>query len=145
MSDDRNVPKGKARPKTKSDGRRPERVASRVREALAFILSKDLTDPRLALINIARVEATPDLAMVRVGITVLGDDEAQKKANDAVTILTSIAPSLRARLAPSLGMRHVPKLVFKPLRADGGARLEQLLEEISQELRGGSKAKESVE
>ena len=101
MSDERNGPKGKARPKTKSDGRRPERVASRVREALAFILSKDLTDPRLALINIARVEATPDLAMVRVGITVLGDDEAQKKANDAVAILTSIAPSLRARLAPS--------------------------------------------
>lgn len=134
--------KAKPRGKGKSDGRRPERVSARVREELALILARDLSDPRLALINIARVEATPDLSLVRVGVTVLGDDNEQSKAADAVKVLSTIAPALRAKLAPVLGMRHVPKLLFKPLRADGGARLERLLDEVARELAVSEKSKD---
>ncbi len=131
----------KSKTKVKSDGRRPERVAARVREELALILARELSDPRLALINIARVEASADLASVRVGVTVLGDDDKQTRANSAAKVLISIAPTLRAKLAPALGMRHVPKLTFQALRADGGARLEQLLEEVAAELAKSDKPK----
>lgn len=124
------------------DRRRPERVASRVREELASILTRDLADPRLSLIVIARVAATDDLSMVRVGISSLSDDGAQTQAKAAVKVLTSITPTLRAKLAPKLGMRRVPVLKFVVASAgDEVGRLDSLLAEVSHELKAPAKPK----
>jgi ribosome-binding factor A len=116
------------------DRRRPERVASRVREELAAILTRDMADPRLSLIVITRVRATDDLSQVRVGIASLDDDASQSHAKTAVKVLASITPSLRAKLAPKLGMRRVPVLQFAVASAeDAEGRLDALLAEVSQE------------
>jgi ribosome-binding factor A len=116
------------------DRRRPERVASRVREELAAILTRDMADPRLSLIVITRVRATDDLSQVRVGIASLDDDASQSHAKTAVKVLASITPSLRAKLAPKLGMRRVPVLQFAVASAeDAEGRLDALLAEVSQD------------
>jgi ribosome-binding factor A len=123
------------------DRRRPERVASRVREELASLLTRELADPRLSLVVISRVHATDDLSMVRVGITTLDDDASQAHAKAAVKVLASITPSLRAKLAPRLGMRRVPVLQFVvATSADEAGRLDSLLAEVSHELKGGKGA-----
>ncbi len=127
------------------DRRRPERVASRVREELASILTRDLADPRLSLVVIARVTATDDLSQVRVGISSLDDDEKQSHAKSAVKVLASIGPSLRAKLAPKLGMRRVPTLQFVVASAgDAVGRLDALLAEVSQEVKKAPAATKSA-
>ena len=130
--------------KTKiDDRRRPERVASRVREELAVVFVRDLADPRLANVVLSRVDATDDLSLVRLALTVLGDDEAQSHAKAAVKVLKSITPSLRAKLAPRLGMRRVPSLEFRVLStADAATRLDSLLAEVSREVRAPEKKSE---
>jgi ribosome-binding factor A len=132
--------------KTKTDDRRrPERVASRVREELAAILARELADPRLSRVVLARVDATDDLSLVRVALTVLGDDERQTQANSAVKILGPLTPTLRARLAPRLGMRRVPVLQFRVLAAgDAATKLDSLLAEVSQEIRASSRKDEGT-
>jgi ribosome-binding factor A len=117
------------------DRRRPERVASRVREELTALLARELEDPRLSRLVIARVRATDDLSIVRVAVSVLGDDEAQSAAHAAAKVLASITPSLRAKMAPKLGMRRVPALQFQvALTHDADARIDSLLAEVSREL-----------
>jgi ribosome-binding factor A len=127
----------KAMAKSKTDDRRrPERVASRVREELAALLSRDLADPRLSLVVLARVTATDDLSLVRVGVKVLGDDPGQASAKAAARVLKEITPTLRAKLAPKLGMRRVPALEFRVLlEGDEATRLDALLAEVSREVR----------
>lgn len=120
------------------DRRRPERVASRVREELASLLTRDLADPRLSLIVISRVHATDDLSLVRIGIASLDDDASQSHAKAAVKVLSSIAPAIRAKLAPKLGMRRVPTLQFVvSTSADEAGRLDALLAEVSHDLKDG--------
>jgi ribosome-binding factor A len=123
--------------KTRTDDRRrPERVASRVREELAATLARELADPRLSRVVLSRVDATDDLSLVRVALTVLGDDERQSQAAAAVKVLASLTPTLRAKLAPRLGMRRVPVLQFRVLASgDAASRLDSLLTEVSHELR----------
>jgi ribosome-binding factor A len=124
------------------DRRRPERVASRVREELASLLTRELADPRLSLVVISRVHVTDDLSMVRVGISTLDDDASQAHAKAAVKVLASITPSLRAKLAPKLGMRRVPVLQFVvATSADEAGRLDALLAEVSHDLQGAKDAK----
>jgi ribosome-binding factor A len=125
-----------------NDRRRPERVASRVREELASLLTRELADPRLRLVVISRVFVTDDLSLVRVGITALDDDASQTHAKTAVKVLASITPSLRAKLAPKLGMRRVPALQFTVVTSgDDAARLDALLAEVAQDLERANHAR----
>lgn len=122
------------------DRRRPERVASRVREELAALMTRELSDPRLTNIVLARVQATDDLSLVRIGVSALDDDEAQTRARAAVKVLVSITPTIRTKLAPNLGMRRVPTLEFRVASAaDPAARIDSLLAEVSRELSTSAK------
>jgi|LNFM01.1.fsa_nt_gb ribosome-binding factor A len=122
------------------DRRRPERVASRVREELAALMTRDLSDPRLNNVVIARVHATDDLSLVRVGVSALDDDDTQSRARTAVKVLASITSTLRTKLAPKLGMRRVPALEFRVANAsDPDARIDSLLAEVSRELSTSAK------
>ncbi|MDP3278086.1 MAG: 30S ribosome-binding factor RbfA [Deltaproteobacteria bacterium] len=133
------------------DRRRPERVATRVREELSRVLIKELTDPRLVGVVITRVAATDDLSIVRVGITVMGDDKKQSRAKIAVKTLDSISGGLRKRMAPTLEMRRVPNLRFVVVDSgDRVATLDGLLAEVGAELKASrvqeaARAREAAE
>jgi ribosome-binding factor A len=118
------------------DRRRPERVASRVREEITAALSRDLFDPRLSGVVVSDVHVTDDLSIAHVGLVVIGDDAEATRAEAARRVLTSLEGGLRKRLAPRLGMRRVPALKFRVDRGrEEAARLDALLHEVSEELK----------
>jgi ribosome-binding factor A len=125
-------------PTTKPDDRRrPERVASRVKEEISSALRRDLNDPRLANVVLSRVHVTDDLSLARIAVSVLGDDEKSTKARAAAKVLGTLEGGLRKRIASRLAMRRVPSLRFV-IDADReeASRLDSLLDEVGRELKG---------
>jgi ribosome-binding factor A len=117
-----------------ADGRRPARVAERVRDTLASTMQRDLSDPRLLGVGITRVEVPPDLsvAFVYVRHFLGGETEAQRRG--AIRALNSAAGRLRRGLGPALLMRRVPELRFEyDTGPDATRRIEELLQEIRDE------------
>lgn len=117
-----------------ADGRRPARVAERVRDTLAGAMQRDLSDPRLLGVGITRVEVPPDLsvAFVYVRHFLGGETEAQRR--EAIRALSSAAGRLRRGLGPALSMRRVPELRFEyDTGPDATRRIEELLQEIRDE------------
>ncbi len=107
---------------------RRERVADRVREALARALREEVRDPRVGFVTVTGVELTPDLRNARVWVSTLGDAEQREQSLEA---LEHAAPFLRRLLAREAGLRFTPRLEFRTDRSiEGGARLEKLLDDL---------------
>jgi ribosome-binding factor A len=118
------------------DRRRPERVASRVREEIVAALSRDLRDPRLKGVVVSGVRVTDDLSLARVTIRMLVDDADGARARDAVKVLERLEGGLRKRLGSRLGMRRIPSIRFDAdASADDRDRLEALLHEVGEEIK----------
>jgi ribosome-binding factor A len=117
------------------DRRRPERVASRIRDEIASALRRDLTDPRLENVVLSEVRVTDDLSLARIAIVVLGDDRDGTRAVAAQKVLAKLEGGLRKRIATRLGMRRVPSLRFDVDRTRGEVeRLDALLHEVGKDL-----------
>ena len=118
------------------DRRRPERVASRIREEVSSALRRDLADPRLADVVLADVHVTDDLSIAHISIVVLNDDPANTRAAAARKVLAKLEGLLRKRVGDSLGMRRVPTLKFEVDRTrEEVTRLDALLHEVNSELK----------
>jgi ribosome-binding factor A len=116
-----------------TDGRRPKRVAERLREHLARVVVTELTDPRLVGLSVTQVEVTPDLGIGDVYVRAMGalDEKAQ---NAVVEALGRARGRLRRDLGPALGLRRVPELRFHyDTGPDARARVDELLEEWRRE------------
>ena len=59
-------------------GRRLERVAAQLKQALGTIVTQQMSDPRLGFVTITRVEPTADLRSASVYISVLGEDRDER-------------------------------------------------------------------
>ncbi len=120
--------------------RRILRLNEQIREELADLLRRHIRDPRLGgIISITDVETSPDLAVARVHVSVLGSDE---EAAEALRALRHAAGYLRRELGERIRVRRLPALDFRldPSIARG-ARVLQLLREISaqdEQARAGS-------
>jgi len=112
--------------------RRTERLGSVIREELALMIQRELSDPRLTgLPSITRVKVSEDLTVADVYITVMGSRGRQTAALNA---LRHSAGFMRAKLTKSLSIRQVPYLRFhfdEALRKE--LELRNLLEDISRE------------
>ena len=124
-------------PTTKPDDRRrPERVASSVKEEIANALGRDLSDPRLANVVLSNVYVTDDLGTARIAIAVLGDNAEATRAKVACKVLQRLEGGLRKRLATRLSMRRVPTLKFDIVQGrEEASRLDSLLNEVEHELK----------
>lgn len=113
-----------------SDGRRPLRVAERLREHLSRVLVTELVDPNLANIAITAVSMSADLGYGDVHVRVLaGDTEAARRR--VLQALVRARGRLRRGLGPALGLKRVPELRFHyDTGPDARARVDQLLEEV---------------
>lgn len=114
--------------------RRTERVAEEVRAELARLLREEVSDPRVGLVTLTRVEVSPDLGSARVlwsFVPTTGADAPEREARRTAQGLASAAPFLRRRLAEALPLRRVPELHFRydPSLAEGSETL-RLLQEI---------------
>jgi ribosome-binding factor A len=108
---------------------RTRRVAELIRRALADIIREQLSDRGLGILSITATEITRDLSRATVFITILGEEEKQKRTTD---ILNEESSVLRHELSRILNLRHTPEIEFRyDLSVERGVRLSRLIDEQS--------------
>lgn len=91
--------------------RRMDRINVQLRQQISQVLATELNDPRLSpLVSVTRVEASGDLRLAKVFVSVLGE-ASQKEA--ALAALGSAAGFVHRSLRKSLALKTVPTLQFQ--------------------------------
>jgi ribosome-binding factor A len=113
--------------------RRLERVGEELRAELARLLRAEVADPRVALVTILRVDASPDLRNALVFWSRI-EQPGGPSVEEVAAGLASAAPFLRHRLARELPLKRMPALEFRYDAAlEEGDRTLALLREIADE------------
>jgi ribosome-binding factor A len=108
---------------------RIERVQNLLRSEISMILLRKIKDPRVRMVTVTEVDASPDLKQARVWVSVLQDDEEEVLAG-----LQSAAGFIRSELMRVLHLRPMPVLSFDLDRAlERGARTLDLLDQLHDE------------
>jgi len=116
--------------------RRTERIGEQIRAELARLLREEVTDPRIGLVTLTRVDVSPDLRNARVwwSRVASSDEDAEQGDLQVEAGLESAARFLRRRLAQLLPTKRVPELRFRhdPSLALGAQTLA-LIQELADE------------
>jgi ribosome-binding factor A len=114
---------------------RARKVARRIFEELSVLFQREVSDPRLSNITITDVDVDRELAYATVFVSTLDDSDLDVVMN----ALRGAQGFLRSQLAIRIPMRAFPHLRFRydPTLAQG-ARIDELLSEISEELNSGT-------
>lgn len=116
--------------------RRTERIGEQIRDELARLLREEVSDPRVGLVTLTRIDVAPDLSHAKVYWSALdavphGKAGAAHSLADTAKGLASAAGFLRSQLARVLETRRVPELRFVHDDAlEAGAQTLRVLEEI---------------
>ena len=113
--------------------RRLERVSEELRAEIARVLREEVADPRVAMVTVLRVDASPDLRNALVFWSRIerkgGPEIASIEAG-----LASAAGFVRRRLAQELPLKRMPALSFRYDPAiEAGDRTLALLRELADE------------
>jgi len=107
---------------------RADRVSGLIQETLSDLLRKRIHDPRLQMATITKVKMSADLRLARIYFAIYGDD---KKSEDAAKGFESARGFIKRILAPKLGLRYMPDLIFfYDDSLDYGSHIDDLLEKI---------------
>jgi ribosome-binding factor A len=93
-----------------AQGNRPERVGEEILQELAVLLVREVKDPGVGFVTLTRAKVSPDLQLVRIYYTLIGDDKAKRETHRALERAT---PFLRRQIANSIRLRRVPELRFE--------------------------------
>jgi ribosome-binding factor A len=102
-----------SRPSAAGPSQRQLRVAEEIRHILAdLLLRTEFHDPELAKarLTVSEVRMSPDLKHAAVFCTRLGN----RDITPLLPALARVAPFLRSRIAPQIGLRVTPDLQFLP-------------------------------
>jgi ribosome-binding factor A len=116
--------------------RRTERVAGELRGLLARLLREEVSDPRIGLVSITRVDVAPDMTNALVFWSTVDRDADEAVAEACAEGLESAAPFLRRRAAREFALKRMPELRFRydPSLALGTRTLDLLRDlEVSRE------------
>ena len=117
--------------KKREAGRRPEQIAETVRQVVAEVLSRDVSDPRVGFVTVTAVEVSADLSHAKVLVSVMGEEADKVRALEG---LESAAGFLRTRVTKALSTRTVPELHFALDRGlEHAARINALLADMKHE------------
>ena len=89
--------------------RRTERIAEELKSEIARALREEVSDPRIQLVTLTRVDVAPDLTSALVFWSAL-EPESVDRIQDG---LDSAAPFVRRRLARVLPLKRMPELRFR--------------------------------
>ena len=110
---------------------RQHRVAELLFEELSIMIATELSDPRISLVQVTKVDVTRDLRTAKVRVTHQDEDVTQRQLLKALQHAT---PYLRGQIASRCGLRMAPELFFYyddlPVQA---ARVDALLRQIKAE------------
>jgi ribosome-binding factor A len=112
--------------------RRTDQIGEQLRAELVRLLRDEVTDPRIAMLTLTRVDVSPDLAQALVFWSPLDPraDRGEQALALIATGLESASSFLRRRVAQQLELRRSPALDFRhdPSLALGAHTLELLNE-----------------
>lgn len=88
------------------------RANSEIKKRLSEIFLYDLKDPRFNQImsSISWVKVSPDFTSCKVGVSILDKDINKRK--EIINLLNKSSGHIKNKLAETLKLRAVPKLVF---------------------------------
>lgn len=116
--------------------RRLARLQEQIKQRLAEILQRDIADPKLGLVTIARVELDSEFTQCKAYWSVFAPTavgEAKAKANSA-EVLARARGFCQREVGKSLNTRTVPHLEFVfDEGISGGVRMNTLLKELQHE------------
>ena len=124
-------------------GHRTDQVGAQVQQEIMEIIRRDLKDPRIGFVSITGVRMSPDLRTARVRISVLGDDEEQRRTLAGLRSATGL---IRRELGRRLeNLRFSPELRFEiDTSIEYSVRISKTLREILPE-RGQERGEEEEE
>ena len=103
---------------------RAARVALQLRKELAWVLEREMQDPRIHLVTISRVEVSRDLSHARVFVSEPEDHPME----EVLSVLNHAAGYLQLRLGERVRMRYLPRLRFQEDKAiSSSSRIDALL------------------
>ncbi|MBI5230767.1 MAG: 30S ribosome-binding factor RbfA [Coriobacteriales bacterium] len=107
---------------------RARRLDETVREKLAYILTEEISDPRLDLVTLTGVQVTSDHSYADVYVIAHGD---QERYDEALAGLESAKGRIRSLLARTVRTRTVPELRFHiDTSVDEGMRIDEALKHV---------------
>ncbi|MCS7263752.1 MAG: 30S ribosome-binding factor RbfA [Armatimonadetes bacterium] len=110
--------------------RRIERANELLREIIGDFLVYRMRDPRLQFVTITEVHLSPDFQHGRVYFTVLGGEQKEKEALEA---LQSAEPLIREEINKNVHWRFIPRLSFiVDKRIEKAMTVLALLDQIAQ-------------
>ena len=120
--------------------KRSARVSAGLVKELAWLLTRQIKDPRVAFVTITRVVMPDDLRSARVMIRLIKDGDVAERRREALVGLKSAAGLLRKEASRRIGLRFAPELTFAYDEGqDDVTRIEVLLEEVKAEERSRSR------
>ncbi len=112
----------------RTPGRRPQRVAEAIREAVAEFLTAEARDPRIGFVTVTQVKVTADLKRAVVAVMARGDEEEKKQC---LYGLAHAEGAVRRAIAARLTVKTVPEVVFELDRdMERAARINTLLAQL---------------
>jgi ribosome-binding factor A len=93
--------------------RRTERIAGELIAELARLLREEVTDPRVGLVTLTRIDVAPDLTHALVFWSALDAEPGEDRVEAHQAGLDSAAPFLRRRIASALPLKRSPELRFR--------------------------------
>ncbi len=89
--------------------RRTERIGEDLRGEIARVLHEDVSDPRIEMVSLTRVDVAPDLSHALVFWSSLQSESIDRIQEG----LESAAAFVRRRLARQLPLKRTPELRFR--------------------------------
>ena len=105
-----------------------ERLADAMREEISAIIEGELTDPRIGLASVTKVDLVGDGKQAFVLVNVTGDEEEEK---NTLAGLEAAKGYIKHELMERLRIRHSPELHFRLDRSQQyESRIDSLLERV---------------
>jgi ribosome-binding factor A len=110
-------------------GRRIERLNEQLKREITDILRTEARDPRIGTVTVTRAQASPDLTLARVFVSLMGDADEKAATLEG---LTAALPFVRSELSKRMrGIRRVPELRFEVDHSfEHAMHIERLLSEV---------------
>ncbi len=113
---------------------RQKRVADRLLQVISQLLQSELSDPRLALVTVTRVNIDRELEYANVFVSTVGDETRRK---EVLAALERARGLIRREVARRVQLRRAPEIIFHwdpaPEKAE---HVAQLLDQIKDEQPG---------
>ncbi len=107
---------------------RAERIAEAIKKEVSDLLVREIRDPRIGFASITDVEVSGDLRIVKIFVSVFGDDQQK---NDTMAGLESAKGLIRSAIGRRVQLRYTPDVVLKLDESIArGAKINAILREV---------------